>query len=138
MSASRAGTSGPLRFLGRLVVVLLGVLAGFFGAFNAVFSDIVLSTRGMTEAAVYVWGVYAVTGIAVAVVAPARGWRWVWWIWVPGALMLVLYSIRESQAFAWHAAVALYAWVGAYLGAYLGAALRTRLGRGSSPGRGDG
>ncbi len=117
----------PLRFFGRLVVVLMGLLAGFMGAFNAVFSDGVASRQGAIDAAVYVFLAYVIAAFPVAAVAPKTPWRWVWMVWIPGMALIGLYAIREPGGVSWYAAVALYAWTGAFVGAFAGVGLRRLL-----------
>ncbi len=112
-----------------LSAVLLGVVWGFFVAFNAVFSD-VFGTTAYVQAMFYVLGAYALLGIAFGLVWPERSWRWAVWLTPPAAVMLVLYTFSEAGTAGWNLTVLALCVAGAALGGLAGAGLRTGRPRG--------
>lgn len=122
----KTGSGLAARVAPRFIAVLFGSLAGFFVAFNAVFSD-VFGVAGRVGVMFYVLTAYGVLGLLAGVLGPATGWRWAWWLFAPGAVILVAYTFDEPQAVLWHLMVAGLAWTGSAGGALSGAGLRTAI-----------
>ena len=85
------------RIIGVTLVVLTGILIGFFGAFNAVFSDGVLRERLTVIAIVLL--VYGVLGFKWGYIAPDFSWKVGLLLAVPGAVFVGLFLVNELQAF---------------------------------------
>ncbi len=107
--------------IGVVLAVLTGVLVGFFGAFNSVFSDGGMGERLITIAIVLL--VYGVLGFVWGVVLPTHGWKWGLILGVPGALFIGLYLLNE-----WQSLMALYVimiLIVSLVGAWSGSQLRS-------------
>jgi hypothetical protein len=119
--------------VGRAVALLFAVVWGFFVAFNVVFSD-VEGTSEMLWALFYVFGAYAALGLAFGAAGPCTGWRWMWWLSVPGVLLVMMTLSDRPDRLAYHGAVVLSVLggsaAGAWAGGRLGVWLRNRFSRG--------
>ncbi|MFA5845197.1 MAG: hypothetical protein WC971_10260 [Coriobacteriia bacterium] len=110
------------RIAGRALAFSLGVLWGFFVAFNAVFSD--MGAGEWPGVVAYVFVAYALLGLAFGLAGPRAGIRWAAWLAGPAVLLLVLYSLRETGRLGWHALVLALVVAGSVGGAALGARVR--------------
>lgn len=117
--------------LARTAALAVGVLAGFFVAFNAVFSD-VFGLDGMLGAIAYVLVSYAVVGFVFGLAGPKTSWRWTPWLAGPGVLLAALMLGDDAGRIAYVLGVMLSAVVAAFAGSWAGARARGR--RVSPPG----
>lgn len=111
--------------------VLLGVVVGFFFAFNAVFAD-VFGFGPKAGAVAYVLGGYLVAGAVVGWPLPVglqtradRLGRMVA-LAAPGLVLIALYTVREPGRPLYHGAVLLAIALGTWAGVLLGAWARGR------------
>lgn len=112
--------------LSRLAALALGVVWGFFVAFNVVFSDI-FGVQEMLLAILYVIVAYLALGLVFGALGPKTSWRWTPWLATPGALFVV-FMILDNPARIVYVLGVLVAVVGASLaGSFLGAWVRGRL-----------
>lgn len=81
--------------IGIILAVLTGVLVGFFGAFNSVFSDGGMGERLITIAIVLL--VYGTLGFIWGVILPTHGWKWGLILGAPGALFIGMFLLNEWQ-----------------------------------------
>ena len=116
------------KIAGRLAASVLGLVWGFFVAFNVVFSDIFGATD-MAAAVAFVLGAYSVLGLAVGAVGPATGWRWAPWLAVPGLLFVMLSLADNVARIVYVRAVIAAITIGSVAGAWAGARLRRHLTR---------
>ena len=119
--------------LGRAAALLCAVVWGFFVAFNVVFSD-VFGLGDMVGAVAFVAGAYALLGLVFGLAGPRTGWRWMWWLSVPGVLLAMMMISDRPDRLAYHGAVVLSVLggsaAGAWAGGRLGVWLRHRFSRG--------
>lgn len=85
------------RVFGLALAVLTGVLIGFFGAFNSVFSDGGVGERLITIIVVLL--VYGALGFIWGFIDPFFGWKWGLLLGAPGALFIGLFLLNEWQLF---------------------------------------
>jgi len=83
--------------LAMVTAVVAGVLLGFFGVFNSVFSDGGTLERLITIAIVLI--IYAGLGALWGFFAPEQPWRWVLALALPGVIFLAVYMLREYNPF---------------------------------------
>jgi len=118
----------PMRvklWIGTFVLLLLSLLAAFFGVFNMVFSDIF----GASERAgsyVYVGAMYLVLGFFSGLLGPTRPRRWFWILAAPAEAILVLYTFSEPQNILIHAGFAALVPLASIAAIRAGAGLRTK------------
>jgi uncharacterized protein YneF (UPF0154 family) len=106
----------------RLLALFLGLVWGFFVAFNMVFSD-VYGAAEMFGALAYVLAAYGLLGLMFGALERSTGWRWVFWLAPPG-LLLILYMLHDSAGrIPYVIAVFLSVIVGSAGGAWVGAKL---------------
>lgn len=117
-----------LDVLGRLFAGVTGLVAGFFVAFNAVFSDI-LGLPAMAAAVAYVAFAYLVLGLLFGVTVPAMGVRATLWLAPPGLVLVVFSLIDELDRFTYSVAVMGAVVAGSALGAWAGVGLISILSR---------
>lgn len=79
--------------IGRVLAVILGIILGFFGVFNSVFADGMLSERLIVVGVILL--IYAFLGFLLGFFLPKGSWTWGLFGGVPGALFLLLYMLRE-------------------------------------------
>ena len=108
-----------------IIVALVGILVGFFVAFNIVYSDVVGLLDRFGSLA-YVFLAYIVCGSVFEFARPDLGLSGVLWLTAPGISMLVAYSFREPQQITLHILVAAIAVFSATLGAVLVQSMRSR------------
>jgi hypothetical protein len=113
----------------RVVAVVLGAIWGFFVAFNVVFSD-VFGIGEMAGAVGFVAVAYAVLGLVFGFAGPVTGWRWMWWLGIPGTLLVVLGLFDNVSRAIYHAAVIAAVLGGSAFGGWIGSWARVRLSRG--------
>lgn len=108
----------------QLLGVLLGGLAGgllaFFGVFVSVFADGGTGERLLTVGVILL--LYFALGGALGLLLPRPGWTWGLLAGAPGAVLLILYSLREPRLF--HLVYLVLILCCACLGAWYGSALR--------------
>jgi hypothetical protein len=91
------GSVGWKGIAGKVAAVLAGLVWGFFGAVNVVFSD--SGSRGeFLQAVALVAGVYFVLGFVAGALGPRTGWAWGLWIGMPGVALLAGYAFVERSA----------------------------------------
>ncbi|MEQ8236007.1 MAG: hypothetical protein ABRQ23_04465 [Syntrophomonadaceae bacterium] len=76
-----------------VTAVLAGILLGFFGVFNSVFSDGGTFERLTTIAIVLI--IYAGLGALWGFFSPQSPWRWLLALALPGVIFLFLYMLGE-------------------------------------------
>lgn len=81
-----------------ILAIALGILIGFFGVVNSVFSDGPMDERLVFIAIILV--VYALLGAIWGFLLPQRGWRWGLFLAMPGAVGLFLFMLSELSLFA--------------------------------------
>jgi hypothetical protein len=114
-----------LRGLSYLLALALGMLAGFFVVFNAVFTDGgALGERLMTYGIVIV--VYGLLGFFFSLASPVRMKLWIGLLSGPAILILILYTLKEHQAFLLHLSYFLLAPAMTWAGAMLGSGLKNK------------
>lgn len=109
--------------LSRAVALFLGVLFGFFVAFNAVFSD-VFGVGEMLGAIAYVLVAYFVLGFVYGLAAPETGWRWTPWLAAPGVLFAAFMIFDNPARVLYVGGVMLSAAAATFAGSWLGAFAR--------------
>jgi hypothetical protein len=112
----------------RVAAFAFGVIWGFFVAFNVVFSD-VFGIGEMAGAVGFVAVAYAVLGLAFGFAGPVTGWRWMWWLGIPGTLLVVLGLFDNVSRAIYHAAVIAAVVGGSAGGAWLGSWTHVRFSR---------
>jgi hypothetical protein len=111
------------RIVLRVLAVVVGVLWGFFVAFNVVFSDVFVLGE-MVVAVAVVLGAYAIPGAILGLFEPEYGWRWALWLAPPGVL-LVLWQLGDApQRWPYHLAVIVAIVAGSALPASASGSLR--------------
>jgi hypothetical protein len=114
-----------LRWLSYLLALALGLLAGFFVVFNSVFSDGgALGERLMTYGIVIV--VYGLLGFLFSLASPAKAGLWTALLSAPAVLILILYTLKEHQAWLLHLSYFLLAPSVTHVAASLGARARNK------------
>lgn len=103
----------------RFAGFVLGAIVGFFGSFNAVFSD-----GGSVERVNAILMTALVIGLVAAMVGVidrGTGWRVALWVWFPGAAMLAVYiALGEYSVWMWAILVAAITLGAAIVGVLLG------------------
>ena len=111
-----------VRVVGKaLVLFVVGLVLAFYPVFLVIFSD----KRSTSD---YVTGL-VVVGVAFLIIAGIsalllRSWRYPVWLTVPAVLVLMSYSLQETQQIQYHVAVFLVLVAGTALGAVAGSRLR--------------
>lgn len=85
------------KILAMVTAVVAGILLGFFGVFNSVFSDGGTFERLITIAIVLI--IYAGLGGLWGFFSPQSPWRWVLALALPGIVFLAVYILREYNPF---------------------------------------
>lgn len=80
-------------FLGVLISLGVGVILGFFGVLNSVFSDAGFSERILTILVILL--IYAALSVLLGVFLQGYAWQWGVLLCAPGILMLILYMKSE-------------------------------------------
>jgi len=114
------------RALARIVAVALGLVWGFFVAFNVVFSD-VFGLSDMLGAVGFVVFAYFGLGLAYGALGPKTGARWTGWLATPGALFALLMISDNSERIGYTLGVVLAVVGGTLFGSWLGSYARRRL-----------
>jgi hypothetical protein len=114
------------RVLARIIAFALGLLWGFFVAFNVVFSD-VFGASGMLSAVAFVLAAYFGLGLAFGAIGPKTGARWTVWLATPGMLFPLLMLSDNPGRWLYTLGVILAVLGGTLAGAWSGASLRRRL-----------
>lgn len=83
--------------LGVLISLGVGIILGFFGVLNSVFSDAGLSERIITILVTLI--IYAVLSALLAIFLQGYSWQWGVLLSAPGILMLILYMLSEFNIF---------------------------------------
>jgi hypothetical protein len=113
------------RALSYLLALALGLLAGFFVVFNAVFTDGgALGERLMTYGIVIV--VYGLLGFLFSLASPAEARLWTALLSAPAVLILILYTFKEHQAWLLHLSYFVLAPIVTHVAASLGARARKK------------
>lgn len=81
------------RILTIVAACVWGILLAFFGVFVSVFADGALQERLITIAAILC--IYLVSGGLWAYIGSFWSWNWAVILGLPGALLLMLYSVNE-------------------------------------------
>ncbi len=119
------------RASGYFLVLILGILPGYFVVFNSVFTDPggSVSERLLTFLLTAV--TYGIPGAILGYIGPATSWRWGIWLTIPALIIVLLYSFREPGLFLLNFAYILLAFASAAGSAYYGAsfALRKKSGK---------
>jgi hypothetical protein len=68
-----------MKILRHLLALLAGLIFGFFLVVNSLFSDI-FSLEERIQVTALVLGFYALLGFIFGYFAPAKGWRWAYWL----------------------------------------------------------
>ena len=111
--------------LGMILSIALGILIGFFGVFNSVFSDGSLNERLVVIGMIL--SVYAILSALWGYIFLKYSWQWGLIISIPGALFLFIYTLIESNPYYFLyiiLLISLSCW-----GAYAGDAIRKRRGK---------
>ncbi len=105
--------------IGLVLAILTGVIIGFFGAFNSIFSDGGMGERLMTMAIVLF--VYGALGFIWGIFSPTHGWKWGLILGAPGALFVGMFLLNEWQPFMvlYIILLLLVPWAGAWSGSQL-------------------
>jgi hypothetical protein len=102
---------------------VLGFLCAVFGLFQMLFTDIF----GMAERVqswLYVGGLYAAAGLALALLWPTRQKRWRLWLGIPAALVAGRFALAEPGTAHWALAALAVAILGLLAGTAAGARMR--------------
>lgn len=110
-------------WIGTVALLLLSLLASFFGVFNMVFSD-VFGVSERVGSYVYVGVIYLVLGFLSGLLGPTRQNRWVWILAAPAVAILVLYTFSEPQNIFIHTGFAALVPLASTAGVRVGARLR--------------
>lgn len=111
-----------MRVASRVLALLLGMVWGFFVAFNVVFSDI-FGVLEMAWAVGFVFIAYALLGLPFGALGRATSWRWAWWLASMGVLFVMLSLFDNLARTVYMTAVILAVVGGSALGALLGSSL---------------
>lgn len=107
----------------RFLAILIGVLPAFFIVFNSIFTDSNGSLAERMFTFVLVIVAYGVLGVVFGLVAPLASWRWGIWVSVPAALVVILYSIKETDGIFLNLFYIVIALTSGCVASYLGARL---------------
>ncbi|MDD4776060.1 MAG: hypothetical protein PHG75_06085 [Syntrophomonas sp.] len=106
-----------------ILAIALGILVGFFGVVNSVFSDGPMDERLVFIVLILV--VYAILGAIWGYLLPRRGWRWGLFLGIPGAIGLLLFMLSEIDLFIYFILYMVTLLVMACLGAWAGSRFRS-------------
>ena len=110
---------GVRGIIARLVGLALGAVVGFFGSFNAVFTDGGSAER--VNAILLTALVVGLVSALVGVIDRGTGWRVGLWVWFPGFVMLAAYiALGEYSVWLWAVLVAAVTFGAAVVGVLLG------------------
>lgn len=112
-------------WIGTFVLLLLSLLAAFFGVFNMVFSDI-FGAQERAGSYVYVGAIYLILGFFSGLLGPTRPRRWFWILAAPAEAILFLYTLSEPQNVLIHAGFAALVPLASASGIRAGARMRMR------------
>ncbi len=108
--------------IGMILAIVLGILLGFFGVFNSVFSDGPTNERLVVVGVILV--IYGLLGFAWGFFMLKYSWKWGLFLSIPGSIFLLLFTISELNPYY---LVYMLLLIGmSCLGAYGGNALRNR------------
>jgi hypothetical protein len=108
----------PILF-GKILAVIMSLLAGFFVVFNSLFAD-VLTASARVGAFAYVFIAYLVLGLIWGFLWPSLGTKWVWWISGVGVSIAILLTAAEPGQILLHAATVVFVLGGTWVGAWVG------------------
>lgn len=106
----------------RLLALILGLVWGFFVAFNMVFTDI-FGAAEMLGALAFVLAAYGLLGVVLGVLERSTSWKWAFWVAPPGLLLVVFMLSDDPSRVPYVAAVFLSVIVGSAGGGWAGAKL---------------
>lgn len=103
-------------YMGVGVAIVLGVLIGFFGVFNSVFSDGPQSERLIAITVILV--IYGVLSGLWGFALPRYSWQWGLFLGLPGVIFLALYLRSEFNLYylIYMALIIVFACLGGYGG----------------------
>jgi len=81
----------------KLLAILIGIIIGFFGVINSVFSDGALAERLITISIIL--AIYAILSALLGFLLPAYSWAWGLLLCIPGVLFLFLYMFTEFNPY---------------------------------------
>ncbi|HWI54169.1 MAG TPA: hypothetical protein VNT57_00615 [Desulfobacteria bacterium] len=110
---------------GFILVLIIGGLLGFFGVFVSVFSDGSTSERLITVAIILI--IYGIIGFVCGRVSnDSSYWKWGLILSLPAELILLLYSIKETDILPFSLVYILLILVFSIISAYLGKVFKTK------------
>lgn len=112
-----------MKWIGYIVMCILGLGAAFFGVLNVLFSD-VLSSSDWVSVILYIAILYATIGLVGALLWPRLARAFQWWIWVPALVAAILISLSEPTRILIHAGILALAVLTSWFGLAAGARMR--------------
>lgn len=108
------------------LVLILGILPGYFVIFNSVFTDTSgsISERLLTFLLVVIC--YSIPGAVLGYIGPATSWKWSIWLTIPAFLIILLYSFKEPDLLVLNFGYILLAFASGSIGGYFGASIALR------------
>jgi hypothetical protein len=116
------GGTAVKNVLGMIMAIAFGILIGFFGVFNSVFSDGPINERLVVIGVILV--ICAIFSALWGFIFLKYSWQWGLFISLPGAFFLLFYTLKEFNSYYVLYMILLIAI--ACLGAYAGSAIRKR------------
>ena len=84
-------------YIGMGLAIVFGILIGFFGVFNSVFSDGALNERLIAIAVILL--LYAILSGLWGFLLPRYSWQWGLFLGLPGVIFLALYMRSEFNPY---------------------------------------
>ena len=108
-----------------IIALAVGIIIGFFGVFNSVFSDGAMDERLIFIAILL--AVYVVLGAVFGIILPGHIWKWVLLLGLPGALCLLMFMLLEHSLLGYLILYIVLLLAAAFLGVWGGDRLKKRL-----------
>lgn len=112
------------KVLGIISGLILGGLLAFFGVLVSVFSDGSINERLVTIAVVLV--IYGIIGAVFGYIVPQISWKWGLILGLPGVIILLLYSFKETNLFLYSIVYMVLIMIFPGLGSYSAARIKRR------------
>jgi hypothetical protein len=109
--------------MGKVLAIVVGILIGFFGVFNSVFSD----SSGINERLItigIILFIFVILSVLWGYFLPKVSWQWGLFLSFPGVLFLFFYILREFNTY--YILYILLLFTVSCIGAYFGTKLNSK------------